>query len=106
MTNREQRRKLAKKINTPEKLERIVEQMTKERTADIKRLYNKKLVDYIEVFVVMMCYVLDAEEIEKDRIPQIASRVLFNIDSFRTGELQPSDYEVIKKEVEKMGVQL
>ena len=106
MTNREQRRKLAKKINTPDKLERIVEQMTKERTADIKKIYNKKLVDYIEVFVVMMCYVLDSEDIEKERIPQIASRVLFNIDSFRTGELQPSDYDIIKKEVEEMGVQL
>ena len=104
--NRQKKRQLAKKINTPDKLERIVEQMTKERTADIKRMYNKKLVDYIEVFVVMMCYVLDLEDLPKEKIPAIASRVLFNIDSFRTGELQPSDYDIIKKEVEKMGVQL
>ena len=62
--------------------------------------------DYIEVFVVMMCYVLDAEEIDKERIPGIASRVLFNIDSFRTGELIPSDYDAIKKEVEEWGVKL
>ena len=104
--NRAKRRELAKKINTPQKLERIVDEMTKERTEEIKKEYHKKLVDYIEVFVVMMSYVLDLEDIPKDRIPQIASRVLFNIDSFRTGELAPGDYDVIKKEVQEMGVEL
>ena len=104
--NRQKRRELAKKINTPQKLEGVIDRIVKERTADIKKVYNKKLVDYIEVFVVMMCYVLESEEIEKERIPQIASRVLFNIDSFRTGELEPSDYDIIKKQVEEWGVKL
>lgn len=104
--NRAKRRELAKRINTPEKLERIVDEVTRERTEDIRKEYNKKLSDYIEVFVVMMCYVLDLEEIPHERIPQIASRVLFNIDSFRTGELVTADYDVIKKEIEDMGVKL
>lgn len=104
--NRAKRRELAKRINTPDKLEKIVQQMTLERTKDLKEEYHQKLVGYVEVFVVMMCYVLDAEEIDKERIPEIASRVLFNIDSFRTGELTPSDYDVIKKEIEEMGVKL
>lgn len=104
--NRAKRRELAKKINTPEKLERVVDQVVKERTVEIKKEYHQKLVDYIEVFVVMACYVLDLEGIPKEQIPQIASRVLFNIDSFRTGELAPSDYDLIKKEVEDMGVKL
>lgn len=104
MPNREQRRKAAKRINTPEKLERIVVEMTKARTKELEKDYNNRLVAYIEIFVVMMCYVLEAEEIPKERIPDIASRVLFNIDSFRTGELQPEDYDIIKKEVEDMGV--
>ena len=102
--NRQRRRELAKKINTPKKLESLVAKLTAERTADLKMDYNNRLVNYIEVFVVMMCYVLDLEEIEKERIPQIASRVLFNIDSFRTGELDSADYNIIKEEVEKMGV--
>ena len=102
--NRKKRREIAKKINTPQKLERIVDEVTRERTEDIRKEYNKKLSDYIEIFVVMMCYVLDLEDIEKDKIPQIASRVLFNIDSFRTGELQASDYDLIKKQIEDMGV--
>lgn len=104
--NRAKRRELAKKINTPEKLERLVEEITRERTEDIKNTCNKKLIDYIEVFVVMMSYVLESEDIPKERIPQIASRVLFNIDSFRTGELKPEDYDTIKKEVEEWGVKL
>lgn len=106
MTNRKQRCELAKKINTPQKLERLCDEIVLEKTKEIRENYQKKLVDYIEVFVVMMCYVLDLEDIEKDKIPQIASRVLFNIDSFRTGELQPSDYDIIKKEVQDMGVKL
>jgi hypothetical protein len=104
--NRAKRRELAKKINTPEKLERVVDKVVKERTEDIRKEYYQKLAGYVEVFVVMMCYVLDLEEIPKERIPQIASRVLFNIDSFRTGELVPSDYDAIKKEIEDMGVKL
>lgn len=106
MPNRAKRREIAKQINTPQKLEKLVDEMVKERTKDIQNEYNQKLVDYIEVFVVMVCYVLDLEEIPKEQIPQIASRVLFNIDSFRTGELAPSDYDIIKKEVEDMGVKL
>lgn len=104
--NRAKRREIAKQINTPQKLERLVDELVKDRTKDIQNEYNQKLVDYIEVFVVMVCYVLDLEGIPHDRIPQIASRVLFNIDSFRTGELQPSDYDIIKKEIEDMGVVL
>lgn len=104
--NRAKRRELAKKINTPQKLERVVDEVTKAKTQEIQNTYNRKLIDYIEVFVVMMCYVLDLEEIPKERIPQIASRVLFNIDSFRTGELVPADYDAIKKEIEDMGVKL
>lgn len=102
--NRQKRREIAKQINTPQKLERLVDELVKEKTKDLKKDYNDKLVGYIEIFVVMMCYVLDLEDIEKDKIPQIASRVLFNIDSFRTGHLEPGDYDIIKKEVEDMGV--
>lgn len=102
--NRAKRREIAKQINTPQKLERIVDEMVKDRTKELQKDYNDKLVSYIEIFVVMMCYVLDLEDIPQDRIPQIASRVLFNIDSFRTGHLEPGDYDIIKKEVESWGV--
>ena len=104
--NRQKRRELAKRINTPQKLERLVDEYTKESINEIKKDYNHKLVNYIEVFVVMMCYVLDSEEIKKEQIPQIASRVLFNIDSFRTGELTREDYQIIKKQIQDMGVEL
>ena len=102
--NRAEKRKLAKRINTPQKLEAIIDRVLSQKENDIKNEYDKKLVGYIEVFVVMMCYVLELEDITKDRIPQIASRVLFNIDSFRTGELEKKDYDLIKKEVESWGI--
>lgn len=106
MPNREQRRKIAKTMNTPQKMEMLVDKLVYHRTKELKEDYDKKLLAYIETFIVMMCYVLEAEDIEIERIPQIASRVLFNIDSFRTGHLQPEDYEIIKKQVKEWGVEL
>lgn len=104
--NRQRRRALAKTMNTPQKMEMLVDKLVYERTIDLKKEYDEKLVGYIEVFVVMMSYVLEAEDISIERIPDIASRILFNIDSFRTGELTREDYEIIKKQVQEWGVQL
>lgn len=104
--NRQKRRAIAKTMNTPQKMERLVDELVYERTIDLKKEYDKKLVGYIEVFIVMLCYILEAEDIEIERIPEIASRVLFNIDSFRTGELTTEDYKTIKKQVQEWGVKL
>lgn len=106
MPNREQRRKMAKTMNTPQKLERLVDELVKERTKDIKKECDKKIVDYIEVMVVMTAYVLNLEDVESDRISDIVARIMMNIDSFRTGELAPGDYDLIKKEVEDLGVKI
>lgn len=106
MPNREQRRKMAKKMNTPQKLERLVDEIVKERTTDMKKDFDKKMVDYLEVMVVMTAYVLNLEDVESDRISKIIARIMMNIDSFRTGELAPGDYDLIKKEVEDLGVKL
>ncbi len=104
--NRERRRAIAKTMNTPQKMEMLVDKLVYERTIDLKKEYDEKLVGYIEVFIVMLCYILEAEDIEIQRIPEIASRVLFNIDSFRTGELTTEDYKTIKKQVQEWGVKL
>lgn len=106
MPNREQRRKIAKTMNTPQKMERLVDEMVKERTKDLKKDFDKKMIDYLEVMVVMTAYVLNLEDIEADRISGIVARIMMNIDSFRTGELAPGDYDLIKKEVEDLGVKI
>lgn len=106
MPNREQRRKMAKTMNTPQKLETLVDKLVYERTKDIKKECDQKIVDYIEVMVVMTAYVLNLEDVESDRISKIVARIMMNIDSFRTGELQPEDYDIIKKEVKEWGVEL
>lgn len=106
MPNRQQRRKIAKTMNTPQKLERLVDEMVKERTKDMKKDFDKKMIDYLEVMVVMTAYVLNLEDVESDRISKIIARIMMNIDSFRTGELAPGDYDLIKKEVEDLGVKI
>ena len=102
--NRAKRRELAKQINTPQKLERIVDELVKERTADIIKEYQQRVLDYTEVMIVMTAYVLNLEGFGKKRLPKIMNRILMNIDSFRTGELTPEDYQIIRKEMEDMGV--
>ena len=102
--NRQERRNMAKKINTPQKLEQVVERVVREREKELQDIYKQKLLDYTEVMVYMTAYVLDLEDIGKDRIPSIVNRILFNIDSFRTGELLPEDFPIIKKEMQEMGV--
>ncbi len=104
--NRAKRRKLAKQINTPQKLEQVVEATTRERTADIVKEYRQKLLDYTEVMVVITAYVLNLEGFGKKRLPKIINRILMNIDSFRTGELTPEDYTIIRKEMENLGIKI
>ncbi len=102
--NRAKRRELAKRINTPQKLEKIVEETTRERTAEIVKEYRQKIIDYTEVMVVITAYVLNLEGYGKKRLPKIINRILMNIDSFRTGHLTPDDYLIIRKEMEKLGI--
>lgn len=102
--NREQRRKMAKKINTPEKLEQVVDRVVIEREKEMQKIYKQKLADYTDVMIYMTAYVLDLEEIPREQIVEIINRVLFNIDSYRTGELLPEDFPVIKKEMQELGV--
>lgn len=104
--NRAQKRKLAKRVNTPQKLEEVTDRLVKIRTEYLKNEYNKRIVDYTEVMIVMTAYTLNLEGYGKKRLPKIMKRIMMNIDSFRTGELQTEDYDVIKAEVEKLGISL
>ena len=102
--NRQKRRQIARTMNTPQKLEQVVGKAVKMREQEMKKIYQQKLADYTDVMVYMTAYVLDLEEIPKEQIVEIINRVLFNIDSFRTGELLPDDFPIIKKEMQELGV--
>lgn len=104
--NRAYRRQQAKKINTPQKLERVVDEVVRVREKELEDIYNHKLVEYVDVMIVMTAYTLNLEGFGKKRLPKIMNRVLNNIDAFRTGHLQTEDFDVIKKEVEKLGVKV
>lgn len=104
--NREYRRKQAKKINTPQKLERVVNEVVKVREKEIEEIYNKKILDFIDVMIVMTAYTLNLEGFGKKRLPKIMERTLNNIDAFRTGHLSPDDFDIIKDEIKKLGVKI
>lgn len=101
--NRAYRRKQAKKINTPQKLEIVVGEAIKQREYELKKEYNAKIKDYIEIMIIMTAYTLHLEGYGHKRLPKVMHRILANIDSFRTGHLFPEDYDYIKKEVEEAG---
>ena len=101
--NRAYRRQQAKKINTPQKLEYVVQNAISIREKELKQEYDKKIKDYIEIMIVMTAYTLHLEGYGHKRLPKVMHRILANIDSFRTGHLFPEDYDYIKKEVEEAG---
>lgn len=104
--NREYRRKQAKKINTPQKLENVVGECLRIREKEMKDVYEKKIEDFVDVMIVMTAYTLNLEGYGKKRLPKIMERVLNNIDAFRTGHLMPEDFDVIKDEIKKLGVKI
>jgi len=104
--NRAYRRRQAKKINTPQKLERVVDECIRYREKEMQDLYQKKLGEFVDVMIVMTAYTLNLEGFGKKRLPKIMERVLNNIDAFRTGHLAPDDFDIIKDEVKKLGVKV
>lgn len=103
MMNRAYRRRQAKKINTPQKLERVVGEALHIREKELKQEYDEKIKDYIEIMIVMVAYTLHLEGYGHKRLPKIMHRILANIDSYRTGHLMPEDFDFIKEEVEEAG---
>lgn len=104
--NRAYRRQQAKKINTPQKLERVVGECIKYRENELQEQYRLKLKDFVDVMIVMTAYTLNLEGFGSKRLPRIMERVLNNIDAFRTGHLATEDFDVIKEEVKKLGVKI
>lgn len=104
--NREYRRKQAKKINTPQKLENVVGECLRIREKEMKDVYEKKIEDFVDVMIVMTAYTLNLEGYGKKRLPNLMARILNNIDAFRTGHLAPPDFDIIKDEIKKLGVKI
>lgn len=104
--NREERRKAARKINTPKKLEEVLRYNIEEVERKKEEENRKNRMQYIEIILVMTAYTLSIEGYGKKRLPKLIERIKNNIDAFRTGHLEVSDYDIIKKELEEKGVQI
>lgn len=60
-----------------------------------------------EIVFYMTAYSIQLEfELGKKRLQRAMKRIFSNIDSFRTGQLTPSDYDVIVSEINKMGIKI
>lgn len=60
-----------------------------------------------EIVFYMTAYSIQLEfNLGKKRLQRAMRRVFDNIDAFRTGHLNSSDYDVIKSEINKMGVSI
>lgn len=59
----------------------------------------------IEIMITMTLYTIDyALELSEEQLQEIAKRIMDNIDSYRTGQLTPSDYDTIKQELKEKGI--
>lgn len=103
--NRQERRRNARKINTPQKLEELVGLALKKQRQDLTAQFKKEKGDLVNVMIVMTAYVLNYKlGLGKKRLPEIIDSILFNIDAFVTNHLTPEDFVEIREEVKKLGV--
>lgn len=59
----------------------------------------------IEIILTMMAYTLNYKcGFGKKRLTEIIEAIMMNIDSYRTGQLTPSDYDTIKQELKEKGI--
>ena len=94
--NRSDRRKYAKKINTPQKLEQFSNQMNtrlrKEYEIAYQKKYKEDLGNSIDLFLLAIVYTLHFNEKTKfgnNRIQDFMEDLLVTVDYFRTGEYDP-----------------
>ena len=59
----------------------------------------------IDMILTMMAYTLNYKlGFGKKRLTEIISAIMMNIDSYRTGQLTPNDYDTIKQELKEKGI--
>ena len=110
MMNRSERRKYAKRINTPQKLEQFSSQMStrlrKEYEIAFQKKYQEDLGNSIDLFLLAIVYTLhynENTEFDNDKIDDFMQDLFVTVDYFRTGEYDPEDY---RKQLEKDGIKI
>ena len=106
--NRHDRRKYAKTINTPQKLEQFSKHMDYNLRKEYAEMYEKKyqedLGNSIDLFILAIIYTLHYNEKTKfgnNRIEDFMQDLFVTVDYFRTGEYDPNDY---REQLEKDGI--
>lgn len=99
--NRQERRRLEKKgVNKRVIMDKYREELYEKGFKDGMR-HVEECVFYMTAYTIQ--YKL---KFGSKRLKQIMYDIFNNIDGFRTGHLSRADYETIKEEIKKMGVEL
>ena len=81
------------------------------RAIELENAYQKGIKDgmkqSIEIVFYMAAYTINYKlGFGAKRLQQIMYSIYNNIDSFRTGHLEPEDYKEIKRQMNKLGVKM
>ena len=106
--NRTSRRKLVQdkvsKGNREETMKAVNIALARQKAYYEEELRVAKM-QYFEILMTMTAYTLNGRlGLGKTRLPKIMDAIVDNIDSFRTGQLEPQDYDTIKGMVAKLDV--
>lgn len=102
MSNRAQRRKYAKTINTPKKFEQSMNYALSVERENMRRQIKQNKEDVIEIVLTMTAYTIQYKlGFGKKRLNWIMDKILNNIESFYTGHLTPDDYREIRETLYK-----
>lgn len=69
--------------------------------------FKKGMKNCSEVMFYMMAYVAELHfDLSQEDLVKFMKRVYTNIDSYRTGQLTPEDFDIIKQEMEEKGIKM
>lgn len=100
--NRQDRRKYAKKINTPQKLEQFAKNFDYRIRKEYEQKYKEDLSNSIDIFILSIIYTLHFNEktqFGNARIKDFMEDLMATIDNFNDGSYSPEEYkEILKNE--------
>lgn len=100
--NREERRKVLKSINTPQKFSEALNYGLDRQRRDMQEHFDNQKRQMVEIVMTMTAYTLQYKlGFGKKRLPEIMGAIFNNLDAFTTGHLSKEDYEFIREDLKR-----
>lgn len=102
--NRADRRKYAKTINSPQKLDEFGTKLERYLKAEYEKIYDRKVTRFIETYTVLTAYVLNYKlGLGRKRLPKIINEIMRHVDMVDEGYITIDD---CRDELKRVGIEI